>query len=491
LETKFIGLDGYDKIETMPTTKKRRNNKNSKKLNTAQKTVRFVKRASVALGKSAVSHGKSFAGVIYSKSGAVLGSSKKAVISKKSASVLDKCYRENRVGNSGEFRATVKDAVADISTRNTKKYAHSSNEAGIRAHSFLRKKAVLAVVACITAITVSCITVAGALETPANSGEPDNSVVLNAVATGDEAVSEDIYSSISDALEYDGVFGGCAGLYVDGELIGITRDVQALNDALEQVLIDYRADYDDETTTEFANDVEVKSVRYDEENLKSVDEIIEAAQDKLSIALSTDIVYTQEIPYGTVTEYDDDESTSYEKVKSDGVNGEEEITYRATFVDGVQTDAVVTESRVISEAVDEVVIKGTKEGGTTGTFIWPMPYTHTLSSEYGWRWGRLHGGLDISDSGIYGQSIIAADGGTVTYAGYDESGYGNYVMIDHGNGYTTLYGHCSSLAVSTGETVEQGQTVGYVGSTGNSTGPHLHFEIRVNGEQVDPLGYVS
>ena len=108
-------------------------------------------------------------------------------------------------------------------------------------------------------------------------------------------------------------------------------------------------------------------------------------------------------------------------------------------------------------------------------FAWPLPYTHTLTSNFGTRWGRLHGGLDISDGGVYGQPIYASASGTVTFSGGDNSGYGNYVIIDHGSGYTTLYGHCSSLVAVTGQYVNQGDLIGYVGSTGNSTGPHLHF----------------
>ena len=86
--------------------------------------------------------------------------------------------------------------------------------------------------------------------------------------------------------------------------------------------------------------------------------------------------------------------------------------------------------------------------------------------------------------------IIAADGGTITVSTYD-GGYGNYVIVDHGGNNFTLYGHCSALAVKVGDYVSQGQTIAYVGSTGNSTGPHLHFEIRLNGSCVDPAPYIA
>ncbi|MEE1186448.1 MAG: peptidoglycan DD-metalloendopeptidase family protein [Acutalibacteraceae bacterium] len=128
----------------------------------------------------------------------------------------------------------------------------------------------------------------------------------------------------------------------------------------------------------------------------------------------------------------------------------------------------------------------------SGQFAWPVPGYYSISSYYGWRWGRLHGGLDISSSGIYGAGVVASDSGTVilSYAG-NYGGYGNCVMIDHGNGFTTVYAHLAyAPSVYEGQVVSQGTTIGYVGSTGNSTGPHLHFEIRYNGSTQDPLNYL-
>ena len=103
------------------------------------------------------------------------------------------------------------------------------------------------------------------------------------------------------------------------------------------------------------------------------------------------------------------------------------------------------------------------------------------------RWGRIHTGIDIGVS--YGTPIHAAASGQVIYAGWME-GYGNLVFIDHGRGISTGYAHQSSIAVSNGQSVTQGQVIGYVGCTGHCFGPHLHFEVRVNGTPVDPLGYL-
>ena len=129
-------------------------------------------------------------------------------------------------------------------------------------------------------------------------------------------------------------------------------------------------------------------------------------------------------------------------------------------------------------------------GGSSGSgvsssgFIWPV--NGPITSGFGWRWGRMHEGIDIGAP--CGTPIHAAASGTVIYSGW-EDGYGNFVVIDHGNGLATAYGHQSAIYVS-GGAVSQGQTIGAVGSTGHSTGCHLHFEVRVNGNPVDPLGYL-
>ena len=118
-------------------------------------------------------------------------------------------------------------------------------------------------------------------------------------------------------------------------------------------------------------------------------------------------------------------------------------------------------------------------------FMWPV--NAPITSPFGWRWGRMHEGIDLGAP--YGSPIAAAAAGVVIYAGW-EGGYGNLTVIDHGGGLATAYGHQSRIAVSVGQNVAQGEIIGYVGSTGHSTGPHLHFEVRVNGQAVDPLGYL-
>jgi murein DD-endopeptidase MepM/ murein hydrolase activator NlpD len=128
---------------------------------------------------------------------------------------------------------------------------------------------------------------------------------------------------------------------------------------------------------------------------------------------------------------------------------------------------------------------GSSGNGTPSSgLIWPV--NGPITSGFGWRWGRMHEGIDIGVP--CGTPIRAAASGTVIYSGWMD-GYGNFVVIDHGNGLATAYAHQSAIYVS-GGSVSQGQAIGAVGSTGNSTGCHLHFEVRVNGSPVDPLGYL-
>lgn len=134
-----------------------------------------------------------------------------------------------------------------------------------------------------------------------------------------------------------------------------------------------------------------------------------------------------------------------------------------------------------------------------GSFLWPVPGYYYVSSEYGYRWGKLHKGLDIAGSGIKGEPITAANSGEVIFVinnckhnyGKKKScgcggGYGRYCIIDHGGGYTTLYAHATDIIVKEGDHVTTGDVLGYVGSTGYSTGWHLHFEIRIDGKAKDP-----
>ena len=158
-------------------------------------------------------------------------------------------------------------------------------------------------------------------------------------------------------------------------------------------------------------------------------------------------------------------------------------------------DRIESEMQDVSNQIAELSRQAAANGSVPmgdGTLIWPTPSCTTTNSAYGYRvhpiYGtvKFHAGEDIPAG--YGAEILAAASGTVVTAGW-VSGYGNYTVIDHGGGLMTAYGHQSSFAVSVGDVVTQGQVIGYIGSTGNSTGPHLHFEVYVNGATVDPKSY--
>jgi murein DD-endopeptidase MepM/ murein hydrolase activator NlpD len=146
-----------------------------------------------------------------------------------------------------------------------------------------------------------------------------------------------------------------------------------------------------------------------------------------------------------------------------------------------EADALAAQSAQIATAATS----GAPPAGSSSGLIWPV--SGPVVSPFGIRWGRLHAGIDIAAP--TGASVVASASGRVTYAGWMD-GYGLIVVIQHVGGLATAYAHNSSLAVSTGQTVSQAQRVSSVGCTGHCYGPHLHFEVRVNGTPVDPMGYL-
>ena len=156
----------------------------------------------------------------------------------------------------------------------------------------------------------------------------------------------------------------------------------------------------------------------------------------------------------------------------------------AEEIDSLQASSAALTAR-IQAAQAQHSSSGPSSTPSAGGLIWPA--SGPVTSPFGFRWGRMHEGIDIGAS--YGSAIHAAASGTVIYCGW-ESGYGNLTVIDHGGNLATACGHQSSIAVTCGQQVSQGQVIGYVGSSGHSTGPHLHFEVRINGAPVDPMGYL-
>lgn len=218
----------------------------------------------------------------------------------------------------------------------------------------------------------------------------------------------------------------------------------------------------------------------------------------------TEQVERQEtLPFKTVEQSDETLYTTQTDVKQEGRNGQRSVWAKITYVNGIEAQEEVTSQTVITPAQDKIVLKGTKKvpanagngGGTavSGKFTVPVKSSYRISSRFGPRnlagaASNYHYGIDLAAP--TGTPFYASRAGTVSYAG-SASGYGLVIYIDHGDGTQTRYGHCSKLLVKKGQKVSQGQLIGLVGATGDATGPHLHFEIRVNGAAVNPEKYVK
>ena len=204
---------------------------------------------------------------------------------------------------------------------------------------------------------------------------------------------------------------------------------------------------------------------------------------------------TEEVPFKTVYKNSNKLRYGVTETKQQGVNGSREVTLQLVQTNGVETARYEMKSTTLVEAVDAIVMQGaqvqTSSRSTTyvteAGMIWPTT-AKRISSYYGTRSRGYHTGLDID--GNSGDPVWAAKDGTVLEAGYNGS-YGNDIVISHGDGLKTRYSHLKSISVSAGDEVTIGQQIGTEGSTGNSTGAHLHFEVIVNGDSVNPLNYIK
>ena len=230
-------------------------------------------------------------------------------------------------------------------------------------------------------------------------------------------------------------------------------------------------------------------------SIKEGDQLIVTKQEALLEVRITKVeTRDEEIPFATETTQSNEYAKGTTKTLQEGENGLRRVTMQNVYdTNGVLLEQTILSTETIKEPVNKKVVEGTKKTtlngaasyiGGSGQFIWPVP-----SYRYCSRWyGSGHKGVDICAPA--GTPIYASAGGTVTKAGYNKAGagtgYGYSVIISHSGGYTTVYAHCLSLVVRSGQTVKQGQLIGYVGSTGRSSGNHCHFEIRRNGSYIAP-----
>ena len=332
---------------------------------------------------------------------------------------------------------------------------------------------------------------------------------------------------------------------VDGQAMGVVKD----QDMLEEMLDRLKANYTTENTVEasFQENVQVNYV-YAVDDLNTIEELetaltanstgettytVQKGDTFNAIAYSNDMsvsdlkalnpgidinrlmigdilnvkelipvlsvqtldheTYTQPIECPVETVEDSSMYKGDSKIVTQGEEGEALVEADVTYVNGYERERTVTSTTTLREPTTTVKAVGTKEKpktASTGTYAWPTS-SRRINSYFGGRYlygsYDYHSGLDIHAT--YGEAIKAADGGTVAFAGWKGS-YGYLVIITHDNGTQTYYGHNSSLVVSAGDKVYQGQTIARAGSTGNSTGVHCHFEVRVNGTAVNPLNYL-
>ncbi len=193
------------------------------------------------------------------------------------------------------------------------------------------------------------------------------------------------------------------------------------------------------------------------------------------------------IPYNVTYIKDSNLYKGQTKVVNSGEYGVNRTVKQLKKFNGKVTESKILSTSTVKDPVARVVAQGTKEKVVVGSGNFSWPTNGHISSGYGYRGGEFHQAIDIAAP--YGSAIYASDSGKVTYAGW-ESGYGKLIIINHGNGFVTYYGHCSSINVSVGQAVNRGSRIGSVGMTGDATGPHVHFEVRVNGVRRNPLIYL-
>ena len=213
----------------------------------------------------------------------------------------------------------------------------------------------------------------------------------------------------------------------------------------------------------------------------------------LHVMITSTLVKKEVLPPETRTQLDDSLRRGQTKVISSGESGEAMVVYRLVRRNDRVVERQEIERQVLKEPKPRIVAKGTKStvtavaarGSGSGVLRWPV--SGRITSGFGYRGGEFHGAIDIAAAA--GTAVLAAAGGRVVSAGW-QGGYGYTVAIDHGNGMVTRYAHLSRISVGTGESVAAGEVIGAVGSTGRSTGPHLHFEVVVGGSKKNPLNYL-
>lgn len=299
-----------------------------------------------------------------------------------------------------------------------------------------------------------------------------------------------IISESSDQIQ------SATGVYIGDTLAGICTDGAGVQQMLDTTLTAALPQDDPSARVEFVNSVTTETGLYFTDSISTLTQLESTLQSNnwLQVKLLRTEVHNEPIPFESVEEENPNAYKGSTRVKQRGVDGEKVVTDDVSYINGVEIDRVTLSEEIIKEPVNRITTVGTKQTGGAGSYngsvmqgsgalIWPVPNYSYTTTEFGG-----HRGLDICAP--YGSQVLACDSGTVVEAGWHWS-WGNYILIDHGNGITTRYAHNSQLIAVLGQNVAQGQLIALVGSTGTSSGNHCHLEVTVNGGLVNPRAYLS
>ena len=332
-----------------------------------------------------------------------------------------------------------------------------------------------------------------------------------AVKVTPNKLSETISLSESIISSSDTQYTMACGVYVDGEFLCAVQNESDARAVFDSILSPYEKKAAKGTSVAFVEEISYVQGLYptDSKSVWDSSKLKETAQKKVRVKLMKTRQRKEKVPFETVKKNSAYLYKGTTKTSQKGQKGEVLVTELLTYIDG-KLSYTSTVSRVQTKApVNEIILVGTKQGNIyswysggsyyQGSFIWPTRGANAISSYYGYRnpgisgWG-FHGGIDIITG--YGNStgvpVVASASGTVVSVTRSYRGYGHMVLIDHGGGLRTRYAHMQpgSLTVYVGQRVSMGQQIGRIGSTGNSTGPHLHFEVLLNGVKQNPMNYV-
>lgn len=279
-----------------------------------------------------------------------------------------------------------------------------------------------------------------------------------------------------------------AVLTVDGKTVGACETADEVQQALDAELNRYKTGKDD--TARFLEDVNVSLTPAPSDAMISAEELQSKLESghSLQVEVTSTQSYTEAIPHETLWVENDQMDQNTTQVILNGTDGEAKVEAQVVSVNGVETTRTVVSRAVLSRATNAVVAVGTRNIGIgTGQLMIPLT-SYRFTSGFKYRDDHWHKGVDLATE--IGSPVYAADNGKVIVSEWSDS-YGNYIILDHGNGLKTLYAHNSALLVHVGDVVAKGTQIALSGNTGNSTGPHVHFEVHINGIAVNPELYLT